>query len=132
MLHRLLTGVYASVAALLIWVIAVPVFDADLGFTDVNNQPQTVDPVAIIIFSVGSALAGWALLAALERFAPKRAKLIWTIVASLVLALSMVPLLGVSAGAAVTLGLMHLAVGAVIIVVMRRTSAQPALAAQAA
>ncbi len=128
MLLRALSGVVASVAALLIWLVAVPILDVKLDFADMTGATQTVVPAAIILFSIVPALAGWALLALLERVTPRRALPIWTTVAVLALLLSFVPLFGVSAGAAVALGLMHLAVGAVIIAIMRRT-AKPAPAA---
>lgn len=127
---RALSGALASVAALIIWVIAVPILDVQLTFTDPAGVTQTVGPGPLVMFSFGPALAGWALIAILERFASRWAKLIWTIAAVVMLALSMVPLFSVSAAAAVVLGVMHLAVGAVIIWVMRSTSPpSPAVAA---
>lgn len=120
---RALSGAIASVAALLIWVVAVPLLDIDLNFTDPQGVVQTVGPAALILFSFGPALAGWALIAILERFAPKRASLIWTVIAVALLLLSMLPLFELSTAAAITLGLAHLAVGGVIIWAMRSTSA---------
>jgi Family of unknown function (DUF6069) len=123
---RAITGVFAAAAALLIWVIAVPVLDVDLSTTNMQGQPMEIGPVPIIVSSIGPALAGWALIALLERFAPSRAKMIWTIIAVAALLISFVPLSQMSAAAAATLGLMHLVVGGVIIVVMRSTSKAPA------
>ena len=78
---RGLTGVFAAAAALLIWVIAVPVLDVDLTATAQGQQIQ-IGPVQIIVFSIIPALLGWALIVGLERFAAGRAKAIWTIIAA--------------------------------------------------
>jgi hypothetical protein len=128
---RALAGALASVAALLIWVVAVPILDIRLNFTDPAGAEQTIGPGALIFFSFGPALAGWAFIAILEWLASRWAKLIWTIAAVALLLLSMLPLFSVSVSAAVTLAIMHLAVGAVIIWIMRSTSptAAPAPAA---
>jgi Family of unknown function (DUF6069) len=119
---RVLTGVIAAVAALLVWVIAVPVLDVELSATDYQGQPMEIGPLNILVFTILPALAGWGLIAVLERFAPSRAKMIWTVIAVAVLLLSLVPLSQMSAAAAASLGLMHLIVGGVIIFAMRSTS----------
>ncbi|HEX6682603.1 MAG TPA: DUF6069 family protein [Candidatus Limnocylindrales bacterium] len=121
---RALSGVFAAIAALIIWVIAVPVFDVELMTTDWQGKPMEIGPVQIILFSIGPALAGWASIALLERLTRARAKPIWTTVAIVVLLISFVPLSQMTAAAAVTLGLMHLAVGLVIIAAMRVTSGE--------
>lgn len=121
---RALTGPLAAVAGLLVWVVAVPLAGIDLTFTDINDTKKEIGPAAVIIFSVGPALLGWLLIAVLERLVPRLATRIWTIVAVVVLVLSLVPLLELGAGAAVMLAVMHIAVGAVIIVAMRATAPQ--------
>jgi hypothetical protein len=122
--------VAAPLAALLVWVVAAPLLGVDMRVpTGPDRQTvQEIGPGPIVVVSVGSALAGWALIAVLERFTAK-ARLIWTVVAVAVLALSMFgPLanLGAYRGAAITLAIMHLVVGAVVIGVVRRTAAPAA------
>jgi hypothetical protein len=130
---RALSGVIAAVAALVVWVIAVPVLDIDLTTTDWQGKPMVIGPINIIIFSIGPALAGWATIAILERLAPNKGKLIWTIVAAAFVALSLLPLSQMGAGAAITLGLMHVVVGGIVIAAMRATSqSSPAIAATTA
>lgn len=119
---RALTGALAAVPALLVWAIAAPGLGVELPFTDAQGNEQEINAGAIILFSIVPALLGWALLAVLERFAPNRGLAIWTAVATAVLVVSFLPLVSMSAGAAITLGLIHLAVGVVIITVLRATS----------
>lgn len=130
---RALSGVAGAAVALLVWLVAVPVADAELTFVDINDKTQEIGPAAIIIFSVGAGLAGWALLAVLERLTPRWALRTWTVIAVIVLVLSMAPLLSMGARAAVALGIIHLVVGACVIAAMRLTAprrpqAAPALA----
>jgi hypothetical protein len=118
--HRLRAlGVLTAVLApVLIWLIAVPVLGAELTVTDGRQQPPTEFDVGlgpILTVALGSALLGWGVLALLERFTP-RAGLVWTVLATGLLVLSFVPLLGPMSGATrLTLALMHLAVGAALI-----------------
>ncbi|MGR6913801.1 DUF6069 family protein [[Actinomadura] parvosata] len=115
--RRLLVVIGAPVAALAGWGLAVPVGGADLtARMGAGTEPQAVGPVAVVVASLLAGLAGWALLAVLERFTPRAAR-IWTIVALIVLALSLLGPLGSAAGLAATLVLtaMHLAVGAVLV-----------------
>jgi hypothetical protein len=129
---RALTGVLAAVPALLVWAIAAPGLGVELPFTDAQGKEQEINAGAVVMFSIVPALLGWVLLAALERFAPNRALTIWTAVATAVLVVSLLPLVSMSGGAALTLGLIHLVVGGVIIAVLRTTSPRrtaPALTA---
>ncbi len=119
---RVLTGVVAAAAALVIWAIAVPVLDVELRTTNPQGQSIEIGPLPIVILSIVPALLGWALIALLERFTPGRARTIWTVIAVAALVVSLVPLTQMSAAAAVSLGSMHLVVGAVIIIGMRSTS----------
>ncbi|GAB2956943.1 hypothetical protein GCM10023080_015440 [Streptomyces pseudoechinosporeus] len=81
-----------------------------------HSQSLSLGLFPIIAVSLFSALAGWALLAALERFA-RRARLIWTIAALGALLLSFLPLTGsgMTGGTRTSLALMHLAVAAVLV-----------------
>ncbi|MEU8316055.1 DUF6069 family protein [Micromonospora sp. NPDC048887] len=118
---RLLTVLAATAAALLGWVVAVPVAGVELiarsGSTD-----QRVTPVAVVVSTLLAGLAGWALLAVLERLTG-RARSAWTVVAVLVLLVSLLGPLGGGVGGAakLTLVALHLVVGAVLITGLRRT-----------
>jgi len=75
-----------------------------------------VGPVAVGATSVVVALAGWGLLALLERFTA-RGRLIWTIIAAAVFVVSLLgPAGGVDASAKLGLATLHLTVAAVLIV----------------
>lgn len=125
---RLLAVAGAVAAAVAIWVIAVPVFGLELVAPPGPDEtaPQAVPFVAVVMASLVASLAGWALLAVLERFL-SRARTVWTVVASIVMVLSLAgPLLGdagVPVACRITLALMHLSVGAVLITQLRKSSA---------
>lgn len=110
------------------WLVAAPLLDIDLfvqpsgGGTQAVTQ--TVGAGAVLAASLTAALLGWALLAVLERWT-RRARTIWTVVAAVVLLLSLTgPLTGaLTTPAAVALVALHLIVGAVLILGLRRTSA---------
>jgi lysylphosphatidylglycerol synthetase-like protein (DUF2156 family) len=125
---RLLVVAGAVAAAVAIWVIAVPVLGVDLVAPPGPDEtaPQAVPFVAVVMASLIASLAGWALLAVLERFL-SRARTVWTVVASIVLVLSLAgPLLGdagVPVACRITLALMHLSVGAVLITQLSKSSA---------
>ncbi|WP_019869960.1 DUF6069 family protein [Salinispora oceanensis] len=124
--RRLYAAVGAAIVNLAIWTLAVPIAGVDLQATSGpgSTELEPVPLAAVIIMSLLSSLAGWALLAAFERFTD-RACSIWTIIALLVLLISYGgPLLGagLSTGSRITLALMHTAVAAVLIPVLRSTS----------
>lgn len=112
------TAVGAAVAAaLVVWVVAAPVLRVDLAVPS-GTQTMQIGVGLVIVNALVAALAGWALLALLERFT-SRPRTVWTVVAVLTLLVSFNGPL-VAAGAAstatkLTLAAMHLAVGAVLI-----------------
>ncbi|MEV0316461.1 DUF6069 family protein [Nonomuraea fuscirosea] len=118
--RRLLTVIGAAVAAVAVWVLAVPVGGIELTVR-MGAGPQPVGPVAVVLASLGAGLAGWALLAVLERVTAKAVR-IWTITALAVLALSLTGPLGSATGSAATLVLllMHLVVGSVVVLGLTR------------
>ncbi|GAA4508852.1 MULTISPECIES: DUF6069 family protein [Nonomuraea] len=121
MTRRLPTIAVAVAATLAVWLVAVPIAGVDLAARG-GAGTIAVGPVAVVIATAVAGLAGWALLAVLERLT-RRARAIWTAVAAAVLVLSLLgPLGGVNAGSQLTLALMHLAAGAVIIFGMRGTA----------
>ncbi|MEU5783465.1 DUF6069 family protein [Micromonospora lupini] len=117
--NRSIALVVAVLAAVVVWLIAT-LADASLT-VDQGTGPQDVTVLAVIVTSALAALLGWGLLAVLERLSA-RAMTIWTAIAVAVLLLSLVPasLVDASAGTRVALVLMHLAVGAVVILGFRR------------
>ncbi|WP_435207643.1 DUF6069 family protein [Micromonospora sp. bgisy143] len=116
---RAVAVVVAVLAAVAVWSIAT-LSGAQLT-VDQGAGPQDVTVLAVVLNAAIAALLGWGLLAVLERFSA-RARRIWTGIALTVLVLSLVPasLVGASAGTRAALVLMHLVVGAVVIVGFRR------------
>lgn len=119
------TAVAGSVLiATLLWLVAW-ILDVDLKVDWRNGQPSMHVGLPMV---VGVALAvgvlGWGTLAVLERFL-RHARAIWTAIAVAILALSFAPLVGAdaAAGTKAVLSLMHLAVAAVLIPMLRRISA---------
>ncbi|MFG1946786.1 DUF6069 family protein [Nonomuraea sp. NPDC048826] len=110
----------AVAATLAIWVVAVPIAGVELA-ARTGAALTEVGPVAVVVATVVAGLAGWGLLALLERLT-RRARTLWTWIAAVVLVLSLAgPLGGVNPASQITLALMHLAAGAVIILGMRGT-----------
>jgi hypothetical protein len=118
---RALVALSAVVAPAVIWLVAVPLLGVRLLVPGRPGQPVLEIGVAMVAaVALVACLGGWLLLAVLERLT-RRARTIWTVVALLVLALSFVLVTGPMATATrITLGLMHLAVGAVLIPVLPR------------
>jgi hypothetical protein len=104
-----------------VWAIEVPLLGIRLQTQFGNAAPQGVGIASVVLSSLAASLAGWGLLAILERrFA--RARTIWTVIAIAVLLASLsVPLsAGTTTTAKVSLAMMHLAVAAVLIPTLRR------------
>ncbi|MEV4476808.1 DUF6069 family protein [Nonomuraea sp. NPDC049504] len=114
-LRRPLTVGGAAVAALVVWAVAVPVAGVALT-VHMGGGPQEVGPVSVVVASLVIGLAGWALLAVLERVASRPGR-VWTVVALAVLVLSLLGPLGgaVGGGAMSVLIVMHLVVGGVLV-----------------
>lgn len=112
--HRTWPVAEATALALAIWSIATL---AGVGLTvESGGSPQHLSAAAVIIVSLVAGLAGWAVIALLERRV-RRPYRVWTVTASAVLLLSLLgPLAdGVGTATTVTLLTMHLGVGAVLI-----------------
>jgi hypothetical protein len=115
----------AVAAALGVWVLAELIVGIDLRAPVPGGAGQTHDVTAItVVFpSLAAALAGWSLLAVLERLT-SRARAIWTAVAVVVLLLSLGgPLSAAGIGGAnkMWLAAMHVAVAGVLIPWLPRT-----------
>ncbi|MFI1831386.1 DUF6069 family protein [Streptomyces sp. NPDC020412] len=120
--QRLAVTGLAVLAPLLVWLVADPILGRQL---EIANGDETLEIGAVVVALVALlvALAGWGLLAALERFGVRRARAVWTGAALAVLALSVLPLTGdMTGGTRAALGLIHLAVAAVLVPGLRRVS----------
>jgi 4-amino-4-deoxy-L-arabinose transferase-like glycosyltransferase len=113
---RIVTVLVAPAAAMLIWLVQGPHLTVRTG-----NTATSVGPAAVIATSLAAGLAGWLLLAILERYSarPRRA---WTVIASAVLVLSLLgPILySVTAPTAGALIAMHAVVGVILITGLSR------------
>jgi hypothetical protein len=122
----------SAVAPALIWLVTVRALGHHLLVArEDGGPPLDVGLVVVVLLALLAALAGWGLLAALERLAPRRAPVVWLAVALLVLVLSFALLTapGTPMSTKVPLGLMHLAVGAVLMPVLFGSSRQRSNAA---
>jgi len=133
---RALAVVAAVLAALAIWLVTDPLLGVDLAApTRPGSQElMSITPALVAGTSLVAALAGWALLALLERYTA-RPRTIWTAIAVLVGLLSLAgPLSTIASTTAangVSLALMHLAVAAVLIPGLAATAPAPARPAPA-
>ena len=125
--QRALVVAVAVVATVLVWVIGEPLLGHDLVVVAPGQPVTDLGPAEIAFVALGSGLLGWVALAVLERITT-HAVLIWTIAAFVVLAVSFVPFADVDAsgGSKVVLALTHVAVAAVLVPGLRRTSARRA------
>jgi hypothetical protein len=119
---RRTTAVAAGVvAALAVWSLVHLVAGVDLAVGNGANR-QAIGPVPVTVVSIATGLAGWALLAGLERFS-KRPRRIWTITAVIVLLISLLGTLGgIDASSKLGLAALHLVVGGTLILTMSRTA----------
>jgi hypothetical protein len=122
--RRLAVAIAAAGVAAGVWAVAGPLAGVRLiARVGAHTPAQQVGPGAVIEVSLLAGFAAWALLALLERHAthPRRT---WTAVAATVLVISLIGPLAAGRGAATVIALccMHLAVGAVVILAMRRTA----------
>src|SRR5689334_6042682 len=94
--RRALVVVVGAVCGLIAWTMLGPVAGHDLVVRlGPNGATQRVGPVAVIVTALVAGLAGWGLLAILERLTT-HARTIWTVLAFVVLAVSLLgPLNGV-------------------------------------
>lgn len=109
-------------AAVLVWLVGEPLLGNDLVIEQPGRPPLDLGLAAFVTITLGASLAGWAVLALLEKIT-RYGRRIWTGLAVAVIALSFLPFLvsEMSTGSAVVLTLVHLVVGAVLIPLMLRT-----------
>jgi uncharacterized BrkB/YihY/UPF0761 family membrane protein len=117
--RRMLTMAVAVVVPIIVWALASA---AGAEFVVVNPLIGTleIDWPLLIVSTLPIALASWGVLALLERLTP-RARTIWTIIAVVALALSVVPIAFVdtSDSTRVALGIIHVATGLFLIRMLR-------------
>ena len=120
--RRMLTMAVAVVVPIIVWALASA---AGAEFVVVNPLIGTleIDWPLLIVSTLPIALAAWGVLALLERLTP-RARTIWTIIAVVALALSVLPIAFVdtSDSTRVALGLIHVATGLFLIRMLRHGS----------
>jgi Family of unknown function (DUF6069) len=133
---RALAVIAAVLAALAVWLVADPLLGVELAAPTRpgSEELQSITPALVAGTSLVVALAAWGLLALLERFTA-RPRAIWTAIAVLVGLLSLIGPLSATASTTVanglSLGLMHLAVAAVLIPGLAGTAPAPARPAPA-
>lgn len=113
----------AAGAAAVVWLVAVPLLDLSVTVPEAPGS-ATREPLGLALVLMTAAvasLAGWALLAVLERLT-RRAAAIWTGVALVVLVVTMPYAGDFTATERAVLATMHLAVAAVLVPALRRTS----------
>jgi hypothetical protein len=118
--YRLLAVGIAVIVALAIWGIAT-LAGIELKVTSPFVGTLTIGALLTIAGALPLALAAWGVLVLLER-RTERARTIWTRIAIAVLVLSLPPLLFLDATVTtkLVLAIMHLAVGLVLILMLRR------------
>ncbi|MEU5669267.1 DUF6069 family protein [Micromonospora sp. NPDC047753] len=121
LLGRAAVTVGAIVVAVVEFALLRPAAGVDLAVRSANSTRQ-ITVAAVIVATAVAALAGWALLAVLER-RTNRSRVWWTSIAVAVLLLSLVlgPPSGVGGGAKATLALLHLSVGVILILGLPRS-----------
>jgi Family of unknown function (DUF6069) len=121
---RVLAVVGAALATLTVWVVADPLAGVDLTVRQGSGASlQEVGPAAVLLVTVLAGLAGWALLAFLERRSSSAGRT-WTVLAVVVTVLSLTgPLTAgtTTASKAVLMG-MHLAAAAVLVPLLARSA----------
>jgi hypothetical protein len=117
--RRLIAMLAATLATSVIWLIA-HALGADFTLR-ASGQSVTVGLPAVIGFTLWFAGLGWAALALLERYT-RRAATLWTLLASAVFLLSVIPIFAehATAGTRAALVLIHTSVAVILIPLLRR------------
>ncbi|HEV2999102.1 MAG TPA: DUF6069 family protein [Solirubrobacteraceae bacterium] len=127
---RLLAVAGAALAALCVYVLATAAFDLDLRQPafQAGKDAQDLSAGWAAVVAAFAALAGWGLLALLERFT-ERAPRVWAVLAGLVFLLTLGGPFsghGVSDDNRLALLAMHVAVAAVVIPLLYRSASRDA------
>jgi hypothetical protein len=117
--------VLGVLAALAVWGVSALAFGIDVRQPAFGpGVPQDLTAGPVVVASVAAGLAAWLALAVLERLT-RHARAAWVALATLVLVASLgAPLSGrgIDGGSRLVLTLLHLTVGALLIVLLPRTS----------
>ena len=118
---RALSVAGSTLAAIAVWIVAVPLLGDHLLVRFGDGAPQSVGVGYVAGAAAVASLLGWGFLAMLERRTP-RARTIWTVsaVSILVVSLSLPLSAGVTSSTKAAFIVMHLAVAAVLIPCLRR------------
>lgn len=108
-------------AAALVWLVGEPLLGNDLVVEQPGQAPLDLSLASFVVITLGASLAGWAVLALLEKIT-RYGRRIWTGLAVAVVLVSFLPFLSaqMSTGSAVVLGLVHVVVGAVLVPLLLR------------
>ncbi|MDR7274126.1 DUF6069 family protein [Catenuloplanes atrovinosus] len=110
---RLIAVAAAVLGPALLWLAVAGIGGHPLTVSSPDGRTIDVPLPTVMLFALVFSLLGWGFLALLERLLPRRAAVIWAIVATLVLLVSFAPLAGeMDTGTRVTLGVMHVLVAA--------------------
>lgn len=112
----------AALAGVVIWVLAVPVAGLPL---EVVAAGRTVGPLSIVVAALLPGGAAWLLLLLLARFRRGPATWTWCGLAVLLLSLAGPPLSGATGAVLVVLETMHVAVGGLLLLGLRRSLGTP-------
>ncbi len=120
---RALCTAGGALAAVLAWIVEVPLLGIHLNFRFGTGHIQTIAVGQVIGVTAAASLLGWLLLALLER-RTAHARLLWTTIALAGLAASLaLPLAAATTTtAAAGLVIMHLTVGAAVIPALAHTA----------
>ncbi|MBA3418349.1 MAG: hypothetical protein H0U09_06530 [Geodermatophilaceae bacterium] len=122
--RRWLAVVAAVAAAVAVWAVATFGLGVDVREPQRTGQARDLGAAKVVGVTAVVSLAGWALLAVLERFSA-RARRWWAAIAVVVAVASLVAPLtaaGVTGSSRVVLAGLHLIVGAVLIPLLYRSS----------
>src|SRR5438874_4436155 len=111
----------ATLAAVAVWAVAVPVLGVHLAIRFGNADAQDIGVGLVVIASLIGSSAGLGLLIALEKIS-SRAITIWTAISisALVISLSFPLVAGTTVSAKASLAMMHVAVATILIAALRR------------
>lgn len=124
--RRVLSVAVATLAGVVVWVVAVPLGSIELLVRTGGSTPQLVGIPSVVVAGLLASLLGWVVLALLERFV-SRARTLWTAMAVVALLLSLAGPIsaGTTTATALTLSLMHVVVGMALMTGLRGSSRIP-------
>lgn len=121
---RALVTAAAALAAILVYVLFVPVLGIDVRVPESFGSRTLIELTfgSVVGAAIFAALAGWALLTVLE-LVTNKARTIWTVVAVLVFLFTLPYMPGFRIADRIVLVVLHAALAVILIIGMRRTTA---------